>query len=308
MREDRPDCRAAGDRGTPGRPLPRGQAPGTHGTAAGTRHARCLRPAGCRRRSSHLPPGPGGGRGVRGHSAPVHHVHDGGSAYHPARARRHVGGAGAGAYRRSRQEHLRIRDLHGAWQGRAPYLAGSHRARASRTGSTPQLMRRGLTFLGVALCLGLLGYAWYAQAVLHLDPCPLCIFQRVGVAALGVVFLLAAVHQPRRRGAAVYGVLLLLAALATIGVAARHLWIQHLPEGAVPACGATLSYMLEILPITDVVRKVLSGSGECARVTWTMLGLSMPGWVLLAAAGLGVLGAYANFAGQRTPAAAHDSG
>jgi disulfide bond formation protein DsbB len=169
-------------------------------------------------------------------------------------------------------------------------------------------MRREVNFLGVALCLGLLGYAWYAQAVLHLEPCPLCIFQRVGVAAIGVLFLLAAVQHPKRWGARVYGVLLLLAALATMAVAARHLWIQHLPEGAVPACGATLSYMLEVFPVADVVRKVLTGSGECARITWTMLGLSMPAWVLLAAAGLGALGAYANLFDRRTPALGQDSG
>jgi disulfide bond formation protein DsbB len=160
-------------------------------------------------------------------------------------------------------------------------------------------MRRRLNVLGVAVCLGLLGYAWYAQAVLHLDPCPLCIFQRVGVAAVALLFLLAALHNPRRWGAQVYGVLLVLAALATIGIAGRHLWIQHQPEGAVPACGATLSYMLEVFPLSDVVRKVLSGSGECARITWSLLGLSMPGWVLLAAAALGALGAYANFSGRR---------
>jgi disulfide bond formation protein DsbB len=156
-------------------------------------------------------------------------------------------------------------------------------------------MRRGLNFLGFALCAALLGYAWYAQAVLQLEPCPLCIFQRVGVAAAAVLFLLAALHHPRRWGARLYGTLLLAAALATMAVAARHLWIQHLPEGSVPACGATLSYMLEIFPLADVIRKVLSGSGECARITWSFLGVSMPGWVLLAAAGLGALGAYANF-------------
>ena len=159
-------------------------------------------------------------------------------------------------------------------------------------------MRRGLNFLGLAVCLALLGYAWYAQTVLQLEPCPLCIFQRVGVAAIAALFLLAALHHPRRWGTPVYGTLLVLAALATMGIAARHLWIQHQPEGAVPACGATLSYMLEVFPLADVIRKVLTGSGECARITWSLLGLSMPGWVLLAAAALGGLGAYANFSGR----------
>jgi protein dithiol:quinone oxidoreductase len=164
-------------------------------------------------------------------------------------------------------------------------------------------MRRGLNFLGFALCAALLGYAWYAQAMLHLEPCPLCVFQRVGVAVAALLFLLAALHNPRRWGARLYGVLLLAAALATMAVAARHLWIQHLPEGSVPACGATLSYMLDVFPLTDVIRKVLTGSGECARVTWSFLGLSMPGWVLLAAAGLGALGACANFFSPRGRAA-----
>src|SRR5271170_6485569 len=135
--------------------------------------------------------------------------------------------------------------------------------------------RRVLNLFGFLLCTGMLGYAWYSQMVLELEPCPLCIFQRIGVAAIGALFLLAALHNPRRWGAPIYAGLILLAALATMAVAARHLWIQHLPEGAVPACGATLSYMLEVFPIADVVRKVLTGSGECARVTWSFLGLSM---------------------------------
>jgi disulfide bond formation protein DsbB len=155
-------------------------------------------------------------------------------------------------------------------------------------------MQRGLNGLGLLGCALLLGYAYYAQVVLGLEPCPLCIFQRVGVAAMAVLFALAAVHNPQGKGAYVYGVLLVVAAVATMGVAARHLWIQHLPEGAVPACGATLSYMMQIFPLTDVIRKVLTGSGECAKISWTFLGLSMPGWVLLAAAALGAYGFYAN--------------
>jgi disulfide bond formation protein DsbB len=161
------------------------------------------------------------------------------------------------------------------------------------------MTRRSANLLGLLCCAGLLAYAWYAQSVLHLEPCPLCIFQRIGIAAVGVVFLLAALHAPRGRGAIVYGGLILLAAAATIGVAVRHIWIQHLPEGSVPVCGATLGYMLDVFPLTDVIRKVLTGSGECAKVTWSFLGASMPEWVLIAAAGLGVLGGWANLAPRR---------
>jgi disulfide bond formation protein DsbB len=147
--------------------------------------------------------------------------------------------------------------------------------------------RRSGYLLGLLACVALLGYALYAQFVLQLEPCPLCIFQRIGIAAVGVLFLLAAIHSPRGRGALGYGGLIALAALATMGIAARHIYIQHLPEGAVPACGAGLDYLFKVFPVVDVIRKVLTGSGECAKITWTFLTLSMPTWVLLAAAALG---------------------
>jgi disulfide bond formation protein DsbB len=147
---------------------------------------------------------------------------------------------------------------------------------------------------GFLACVALLGFALYAQYVLHLEPCPLCIFQRIGVAAMGVMFLLAALHDPKPVGARVYAALLALATLFTIGIALRHIYIQHLPADAVPACGASLEFMLKIFPLADVVRKVLTGSGECARVTWTLLGLSMPTWVLLSAGALGTFGVWRN--------------
>jgi disulfide bond formation protein DsbB len=143
----------------------------------------------------------------------------------------------------------------------------------------------------------MLAYALYAQGVLRVEPCPLCIFQRVGIAAIGLVFLVAGVHAPVGRGARVYGALLALAALATMAVAARHVWIQHLPEDAVPACGAGLQFLFEEFPVGEVIRKVLSGSGECHQVNWTFLSLAMPTWVLLVAGALGALGIYANFRG-----------
>lgn len=159
--------------------------------------------------------------------------------------------------------------------------------------------RRVLNLLGFLCCLGLLGFAWYAQAVLRLEPCPLCIFQRVGVAGIGLGFLLAAVHNPRGRGRHLYTALIAVAALLTIAIAARHLWIQHLPAGSVPVCGATLDYLLDVFPLSDVIRKVLTGSGECAKVSWRFLTLSMPAWVLIAAAGLGGLGIGANSVRRR---------
>lgn len=156
------------------------------------------------------------------------------------------------------------------------------------------MSRRLWNLAGFIACAGLLGYAYYSQYVLHLDPCPLCIFQRVGVFATGIVFLAAAAHAPKGGGRTVYAVLLALTALATIAVAARQLYIQSLPPGAVPTCGASLNFLLQVLPLKDVLIKVLSGSGECAKVDWRLLGLAMPAWVLMASAGLGAFGVWAN--------------
>jgi protein dithiol:quinone oxidoreductase len=154
--------------------------------------------------------------------------------------------------------------------------------------------RRLVNTAGFAVCAALLAYALYSQFHLGLEPCPLCIFQRIGIALLGVVFLAAALHHPRGRGAAVYACLIGVAALATAGVALRHLYVQSLPPGALPSCGAPLTVLLKYTPLWQVVRKVLTGSGECSEVTWRFLGLAMPAWVLIWALLLGALGVAGN--------------
>jgi disulfide bond formation protein DsbB len=153
---------------------------------------------------------------------------------------------------------------------------------------------RAANSLGSAACAALLAYAYYAQYVMHLDPCPLCIFQRVGVFVIGVMFAMAALHDPAGWGRRMYAGLLLLASLATIGVALRHLYIQSQPPGTIAACGASLDFMMKVFSLSDVLVKVLTGSGECAKVTWRFLGLAMPAWVLIAAVALGAYGLWAN--------------
>jgi disulfide bond formation protein DsbB len=153
---------------------------------------------------------------------------------------------------------------------------------------------RAANSLGFLACAALLGYAYYAQFYLHLEPCPLCIFQRIGILAIGVAFALAAGVDPVSWGRKLYAAAIALAALATVGIAARHLYIQSLPPDSVPACGASLDWMLKVSPLPEVIAKVLTGSGECARITWRLFGLSMPGWVLIAAVGLALWGLWAN--------------
>ncbi len=153
--------------------------------------------------------------------------------------------------------------------------------------------------LGFIACCGLLGYAYYAQYALRLEPCPLCIFQRLGIAALGAVFLFAALLPLRKVGRLACLALADLAALFTAVVAVRHLYIQSLPPGSIPACGASLKFMLQVLPLSEVLSKVLNGSGECAKVTWRFLGLSMPAWVLISSLALLAWASWSNLPRSR---------
>ncbi len=163
--------------------------------------------------------------------------------------------------------------------------------------------RRTLNLAGFFACAGLLAYALYSQFQLGLEPCPLCIFQRIGIAFTGACFLIAAVHHPQGNGRRGYAALTALGALATAGVAARHVYVQHLPPGSLPSCGAPLAILLKFTPVFTLIKKVLTGSGECGEVNWRFLGLAMPAWVLIWALALAALGLYANLrrAGSRAP-------
>ena len=154
--------------------------------------------------------------------------------------------------------------------------------------------RRLINAGGFAACAALLAFALYSQFYLGLEPCPLCIFQRIGIAALGLAFLAAALHEARGGGRYVYAGLIALAALATLGVAARHLYVQSLPPGAIASCGAPLAMLMKFMPVWQLIRKVLTGSGECGLVPWRFLGLAMPAWVLLWALALGTAGVFGN--------------
>jgi disulfide bond formation protein DsbB len=127
----------------------------------------------------------------------------------------------------------------------------------------------------------LIATALIMQYALKLEPCPLCIFQRVFVIALGGIALVAAIHDPRLMGRRVYGVLIVVFGVLGMIVAGRHVWLQSLPADQVPECGPGLEYMLNAFPLTEVLSLVFRGSGECADVQWVFLGLTIPGWTLV---------------------------
>ncbi|MDH5433396.1 MAG: disulfide bond formation protein B [Gammaproteobacteria bacterium] len=150
---------------------------------------------------------------------------------------------------------------------------------------------RGFNFLMAFICYQLLIVAFYFQYVENLLPCPLCVFQRIGVLFVGIWFLLRALHnpQPGSGWSLSYSILGFISATLGSIVSIRHLYLQSLPADQVPACGASLDFLMEMLPINEVISTVLAGDGECAKIAWSMWGISMPGWVLIFFASILVL-------------------
>jgi disulfide bond formation protein DsbB len=154
---------------------------------------------------------------------------------------------------------------------------------------------RLLNLAGFLACAGMMGFAIFAQYVLLLDPCPLCVFQRIAAILLGIVFLLAALQNPGRTGARVYGVLMGLVAGCGVAIAIWHVRLQNMPADEVPSCGPGFEYIMNNFALFDALSLIFKGSGECAEVAWRLLGLSMPSWVIIGLGGLGIAGIWNNF-------------
>jgi len=153
--------------------------------------------------------------------------------------------------------------------------------------------RRKLFLTGFLISVLLIVYALYTQYVLGLEPCPLCILQRVAVIALGISFLLLTLRPPLRKQSKFLTSLLLAIISSTgVGIAARHVWLQNLPPDKVPGCGPGLDFMMANFPLSEVLEMVFSGSGECAEISWSFAFLSMPAWVLIWLIVLGSFGVW----------------
>lgn len=140
--------------------------------------------------------------------------------------------------------------------------------------------------LGFAACVGGMGFALWMQHK-GFEPCAMCIFQRVAMISCGAMFLLGGLFGPRGNLLRwLWSGLAALAALIGAGIAGRQVWLQHLPPDQVPACGPTLDYLRELFPITEVVKIVLAGDGNCAKIDAQWLGFTLPEWTMVAFIGL----------------------
>ena len=163
------------------------------------------------------------------------------------------------------------------------------------------LSTRVMFAAGAALCAALLAFAYFLQYVQGLDPCPLCLVQRAFFYLVFGVLAAGALHDPGATGTRIYAGLALLFASGGAAVAARQVWLQHLPADRVPQCGPDLAYMLENFPLSRTLEKLFTGTGECAKVDWTFLGLSIAGWSLLWFVALACLSLYAMFSSRLAP-------
>lgn len=137
-----------------------------------------------------------------------------------------------------------------------------------------------------------MGFGYYLQFVENLEPCPLCMTQRLFFILCGSLGLAAFAHNPNITGKRIYALLISFSACCGIGFASRQLWLQSLPKDQVPACGPSLDYMFDVLPFMEAFELLLKGDGNCAEVTWSLFDISIPGWSLAAFAGMLVVGVY----------------
>jgi len=146
----------------------------------------------------------------------------------------------------------------------------------------PRFTYRQYSLAGFAFCASGLAFALFLQHAQGLEPCPMCIFQRIAMLISGLFFLAGAIHAPKHGGRWLWSGLAALAAVGGAIIAGRHVWLQGLPPDQVPACGPTLDYLLGLMPVMEVVQLVLKGDGNCAKIDAAFLGISLPGWTFLA--------------------------
>lgn len=143
------------------------------------------------------------------------------------------------------------------------------------------LYSRWTSFICLLICCALLGFAAYLQISLGLAPCPLCVLQRIMFALLILVFLVGSLYTSSERyGKRLHSIFIIIFSGLGVLLSGKQVWLMMQPPGTVPTCSPTLEYMLQNLPLTQTLKIMLQGSGDCARETWQMFGLTVPQWSL----------------------------
>lgn len=145
-----------------------------------------------------------------------------------------------------------------------------------------QLTSRKIFFLITILCGASVAYAFYAEFVQRIDPCPLCIAQRVILIVITILAFIYALHNPQNIVSRIYGLVLTTLALINIKLASHHLWLMNLPADQQPmSCGMPLEMLYQRVPLKSFLHTVLQGDAECGKINWTIVGLTPPVAVII---------------------------
>ncbi len=142
-------------------------------------------------------------------------------------------------------------------------------------------MKKRPHYLFIALfCSALMGAALFFQLVVGLEPCPLCIFQRMAIIFIGVIGLLAFLHNSVSIVDRIYSILLALGGIASVGIASRQVWLLSLPKETAASCGPGLEVALDkiiaYLPQGTLTEMLFRSTAECTEITWTLFGFGLP--------------------------------
>ncbi len=131
-------------------------------------------------------------------------------------------------------------------------------------------------------CASLIGFGLFLQHVEELEPCPMCILQRYAFVSIGLVALIAAIHGPVRVGVKVYSVLIAAIAIAGGSVSVRQSMLQRFPAPEPAKCmTGDLDFLLSNFPLAQALPRIFQGTGDCAKVEWSLFGLSIAEWALV---------------------------
>lgn len=144
---------------------------------------------------------------------------------------------------------------------------------------------RNIFLTGFIFCFSVLLAAYYIEYQLLIEPCPLCLLQRIVFALIGLVFFIGYLANPVNIGRYLSSAMISLFAMMGIALAARQIWLQHLPPDQVPSCSAGVERLLELYPILDVLSLILKGTAECAEIDFEILTLPLSNWSLLGFSG-----------------------
>ncbi len=158
------------------------------------------------------------------------------------------------------------------------------------------MTKKNVLILISIMCFLSISYTIFMQYAYSLNPCPLCIAERLLIGFIGIITLVYALHNPQNFLMRIYGMMITLIAGFIIKISIQHLWLINLPINDKPSsCGAPLEILFKQLPLNNFLQYILNGDAECGINNWQILGISSPMMVILLCCLIIILALYITF-------------